>query len=406
MSCSIRLGLMFSYREGWIGGSYYILNLISALKRLEEQDRPDLTVFAFSDSELDQVRALDYSGANYRVLHEPPPGPVFHLVNRVSSRLIGHPVKRPPAIQDDLDVVYPGGTHPRFRKIPNQIFWIPDFQEEHLPEMFGQKRIQNRRRVRGRIAREAKHIVFSSKDAANDFQRFYPRSEAIRHVLNFAVTHPDYQQVDIDALRQKYQLGNLPFFLVSNQFWKHKNHRVVIEAMNLMSVQAAKQRFLVCFSGKEEDARNPGYAGEIRGLVKQYQLEESVRFLGFMERLDQLRLMKESIAVVQPSLFEGWSTVIEDAKALSVPIIASDLPVHFEQLGNHGTYFSKNDPEDLAKRMQDRFDGDLPRNETLVPYSEHVQAFGRQFVGILRAVVGRSLNDKDSDVIGPPQSST
>ena len=33
--------------------------------------------------------------------------------------------------------------------------------------------------------------------------------------------------------------------------------------------------------------------------------------------MDQLRLMKESLGVIQPSLFEGWSTVIEDAKALN-----------------------------------------------------------------------------------------
>jgi hypothetical protein len=35
--------------------------------------------------------------------------------------------------------------------------------------------------------------------------------------------------------------------------------------------------------------------------------------------------MKNATAIMQPSLFEGWSTVIEDAKSLQVPVIASDL---------------------------------------------------------------------------------
>ncbi len=40
------------------------------------------------------------------------------------------------------------------------------------------------------------------------------------------------------------------------------------------------------------------------------------RFLGFIDRGEQLQLMKNSIAIVQPSLFEGWSTVVEDTKAM------------------------------------------------------------------------------------------
>jgi glycosyltransferase involved in cell wall biosynthesis len=34
----------------------------------------------------------------------------------------------------------------------------------------------------------------------------------------------------------------------------------------------------------------------------------------------------------QPSLYEGWSTTIEEAIYLGTPIVASDLQVHKEQL--------------------------------------------------------------------------
>ena len=56
-------------------------------------------------------------------------------------------------------------------------------------------------------------------------------------------------------------------------------------------------------------------------------------------RAEQLLLMKYAQAVIQPSLFEGWSTVIEDAISLQVPVIASNLPVNIEQLGDRGVYF-------------------------------------------------------------------
>jgi len=55
--------------------------------------------------------------------------------------------------------------------------------------------------------------------------------------------------------------------------------------------------------------------------------------------------------VIQPSLFEGWSTVIEDARALGRPVIASDIPVHREQLGDTARYFIPRDPASLAEAV-------------------------------------------------------
>ena len=75
--------------------------------------------------------------------------------------------------------------------------------------------------------------------------------------------------------------------------------------------------------------------------------------LGVISRADQLQLMRHSQAVVQPSLFEGWSTVIEDARSLQVPVLASNLAVNQEQLGNGGTYFDPHKPDELAALLKD-----------------------------------------------------
>lgn len=42
----------------------------------------------------------------------------------------------------------------------------------------------------------------------------------------------------------------------------------------------------------------------------------SIRLLGFVERTEQLCIMKNAAFIVQPSLCEGWGTVLEDAKVL------------------------------------------------------------------------------------------
>jgi glycosyltransferase involved in cell wall biosynthesis len=141
----------------------------------------------------------------------------------------------------------------------------------------------------------------------------------------------------------------------------------------------------VCFSGKEVDPRAPGYTPFLRKKVAEWGLTEQVRFLGFMPREDQVVAMREAQAIIQPSRFEGWSTVIEDAKALNQYIIASSLRVHKEQLTKNADFFDPSDYENLsgllARHWQER-----PTVER-VDYRRNQQEYGARLLGTFRALV-------------------
>jgi len=63
--------------------------------------------------------------------------------------------------------------------------------------------------------------------------------------------------------------------------------------------------------------------------------------------------MKNAQAVIQPSFFEGWSTVVEDAKSLNQHIIVSDLEVHKEQLESYPhLMFERTSSNNLAKKIK------------------------------------------------------
>ncbi len=91
--------------------------------------------------------------------------------------------------------------------------------------------------------------------------------------------------------------------------------------------------------------------------------------------------MKNAEAVLQPSRFEGWSTVIEDAKAMGQLVIASNIDVHVEQLGDNGIFFFPDDPLELANIMEK-----VLRNKPVVDkmdYAEHVTKYALDFLSIL-----------------------
>ncbi|MEM1401457.1 MAG: hypothetical protein AAGF58_16330, partial [Pseudomonadota bacterium] len=72
-----------------------------------------------------------------------------------------------------------------------------------------------------------------------------------------------------------------------------------------------------------------------------------VRSLGLVERSDVLALLQSTIALLNPSLFEGRSSIVEEAIAFGVPMLLSNLAVHREQADDLAEYFDVTEPAQL-----------------------------------------------------------
>lgn len=77
----------------------------------------------------------------------------------------------------------------------------------------------------------------------------------------------------------------------------------------------------------------------------------NIKLLGFVERTEQLAIMKNAQFIVQPSLCEGWGTVLEDAKVLDKVVLLSNIPVHQEQQNKKCVLFDPHDPKQLAETI-------------------------------------------------------
>lgn len=345
-----KIGLIYSNNENWIGGTYYILNLIHALNKLNDGEKPELIVFCETESEFNQIKQTNYPHLNWKKLQLKtlPLSLLNKVINKLSYLLSKKQLFTTYYELENtaVDIVFPGIIG---LKNVNNIFWIPDFQEQKLPRFFSQKEIENRNQSHYFMAKSAESIVFSSNNALEHFRELFPNSNCKKTVINFAVTHPDYKQIEIAELQKKYNI-NQAYFISPNQFWQHKNQLVILQAIKNI-VEQGITNFLVVFTGKEIDTRNPAYFSSLQDFVTENKIENQVRFLGFIDRKDQLKLMSESIAVIQPSLFEGWSTVVEDAKAMNQFVIASDINVHKEQLNQNVHFFNPNNEVELSSIM-------------------------------------------------------
>jgi glycosyltransferase involved in cell wall biosynthesis len=78
-----------------------------------------------------------------------------------------------------------------------------------------------------------------------------------------------------------------------------------------------------------------------------------------------ISLMHHAIAVIQPSTFEGWSTSVEESKAMGKQIILSSIDVHVEQAPERGIYFSPHSPDELVAHMVKVYGDFSPISERL-----------------------------------------
>ena len=321
---------------GWLGGRYYLQNVALALSRLPAEERPELVGIAPGGEDAEFAGLL-----------------------AAASELPG-----------DADVVFPNWNVPR-RTEAAQLHWIPDLQHRRLRGTFSLAERLKREVAFLRFAVPARRIVVSSESVRRDAARAYPPFARKLRVLRFRTVVPDgLTDTDPAATLERYGLEP-GYLLLPNQFWQHKNHAVAFAAARLLDST------LVC-TGATDDHRRPGYFAELTR-----DLAPSVRILGIVPRSDYLQLVRGAAALVQPSLFEGWSSIVEDARAFGKPIALSDIAVHREQDPPGGQFFDPRDPASLAAAVARALDASIPaESEALAQQAERVADYARAFAAL------------------------
>ncbi len=251
----------------------------------------------------------------------------------------------------NVDFVYPYFSHRRSDARFRAADWIWDLQHKYYPEFFGKDEIAERDAMFSRLVKYSRHIVLSSNSVRSDLERFYGEPSGLVTVMPFRVIpENEWYVTGTDEVVKRYGLPER-FFMVSNQFWRHKNHKIVFEAIKSMD-KDMKDVFCV-FTGGVAAGRDDEYLSEMKALMRESDVTGKCSILGLIPKQDQIQLMRASLAVIQPSLFEGWSTVVEETRALGKKVILSDIPVHREQSPPGAVFFDPSDPLGLAGIMAD-----------------------------------------------------
>jgi glycosyltransferase involved in cell wall biosynthesis len=355
----IRVGFIFNFiDQSWIGGINYYRNLIDAIQsNPDRQIEPVIftghrknsgLIQEFHDVEIVRTRIMDRFYPSYILRH-------LWLrafsYDKIMERLL---------IKHKIDVLSHSGFIGEDSRIP-AIDWIPDFQHKMMPNFFSPDEIKGRDSHFERICKLSSCVILSSLAARRDAEQFYKSYASKFRVLHFvAGSIANSEGSDITTLERKYVFQR-PYFLVPNQFWVHKNYHVILEALRIL--KSKNRKILVLATGNTQDYRQPEHFNSLMSLVTDYGISDSFKVLGIVPYSDLVGLMRNSVSLINPSLFEGWSTTVEEAKSLGKQIILSDIPVHREQAPEKGIFFEPTDAYELADSIWQAWISDDERTD-------------------------------------------
>jgi glycosyltransferase involved in cell wall biosynthesis len=362
MSSSLRIGVVDQTATGWVAAAVYSRTILSSLDAACDSAGVELFFLSFDSEQLPEkyrakrmrLAATDYLPAEKQLRR------LFGIKEK-SRALRGEARLRKLlrlrdesdlfglAQQNSINVLLPLLDIPPWRIGPNTIGWIPDFQHLHLPEFFGQSDLDRRNTTYRRLAEKATVVMLSSEAARDDFAKFVPQYAGKSRVVPFpSLLAFEELAEDPAATRKKF---NLPekFALVANQFWAHKNHRLVIEALALLKRKGID--LPVVMTGLPSDHRDPANKNfsALLQAIAAAGLNSQITILGLVSYDDLVNLMRTAALIIQPSRFEGWSTVVQDAVALGRPLLCSDIDVHREQVPKALDFFPTDRAEVLAE---------------------------------------------------------
>ncbi len=233
------------------------------------------------------------------------------------------------------------GSSLLFSPIPEAPLWrgcryvvtVHDLIPLRLPQYFAASQVLYCRHYVRWVLHQAQHILCNSQATAADVRDFL----GIRGVP-MTVTPLGFDQRLFQPLH--LPMGN--YFLYVGRSNPHKNLGRVIQAMAGLPEDC---QLWVAGSGDDR------YTPFLHHLIVDLGLEGRIKFLGYVARADLPVLLNQAIALVFPSLWEGFGLPVLEAMACGTPVITSCVAALAELGKNAAILVNPYSVEELRSAM-------------------------------------------------------
>jgi glycosyltransferase involved in cell wall biosynthesis len=370
---SVKICLHDCTSQEWPAGGAVLEAIVHALRQLGT-DRPHICLSTWSNKSRESWKSL---ASFVDSIIELPAG--MDNPSLMDSTLIGNHV--------DCFFSIPTSTAMTV-SIP-QICWIYDFQHLHHPRNFSPGESAKRSTLFRSNAEKANLVFVYSSAVERDFVAFAPDLASRIRRIRLVPHIPDKAWILDRKALQEYKLP-AQFFFLPNQLQPHKNHERALAALRILSDRDGAIP-VVCTGAIPE--RDLPKRDALIKRASELGVRHLLRILGYVPPPSYFQLLRQSVGLINPSLFEGFGMSVCEAGYLARQIVVSNIPVFHEHEIPNALYFNPDDPNDMAKRMKEAMArskevGGVERDAALAErHAAKQRRFGLEFIHMIEEAI-------------------
>jgi glycosyltransferase involved in cell wall biosynthesis len=209
-----------------------------------------------------------------------------------------------------------------------------------FPEQFGAIKHYYRYYV-PQVLAQAEQVICNSEATARDVVDFYGISA--RKLVPIPLAYDAHHFRPTAATPQLPGVDSLPYFLMLGRQASYKNIGPVIAAM-------AKLPDCALLIAGPSDSR---YTPQLKALAQELGISLRIQFLSYVPYAQLPALLSHAIALVFPSLWEGFGLPVLEAMACGTPVITSNVASLPEVAGTAAYLIDPTNAAAIGKAMHD-----------------------------------------------------
>ena len=229
------------------------------------------------------------------------------------------------------------------------VLTMNDLQHLHYPGFFTPEDWAHREQVYRKSAENAKHIICISEFTRQDVHKQYgialEKMSTVWIVPSRNVWWPLSEAARAKLLAGMQLDAGTPFFFFPAHCWPHKNHARLIEAFARVASALPAGTQLV-MTGRPLPPEHPAAV-----LMREHNLARRVVHLGYRSPLEVRALFQGCMALVLPSLFEGFGMPVAEALVAGKPVLCSNVTALPELVGDAALMFDPLDVDAMANSL-------------------------------------------------------
>jgi glycosyltransferase involved in cell wall biosynthesis len=406
---TMRIGIARSLTDSISGGVFqYEMVLLKALSEIATKYPEELVYLSYHGNDI--VILAKAGGLNYHNLPIVPLGIPPPEQKPPEAYLIEKPATPPPLNPRNIKFNEPGGSLMRDAGVDLLLLLSPNLEgfsyrlpfivpvldlnhrlQPQFPEVSAFGEFNKREYYYINTCRFATFVLVDSEIGKADMLRFYGDyidEDRIRILHYYPPINrrplPDVH--DLARVREKYKLPSRYFFYPA-QFWPHKNHAQIIQAIKLIADQTG-ETVPVVFCGAYWSYTMALHFKELMESAHKVGVADRVFYLGPVPDADMGPLYILSAGLVMPTYFGPTNIPPLEAWHFGRPVITSDIRGVRDQIGNAGLLIDPRSPQALAEAMQRLWHDDALCGELVARGKQRLTSFNwNSFVDKLAAIV-------------------